>query len=42
VWNKRISQVVWNQTSVDNQFVLQLVDKGFFVIASNGKVDLWN
>jgi outer membrane protein assembly factor BamB len=41
LWNKRISQVVWNQTSVDNTFVLQPVDKGFFVIASDGKVDLW-
>jgi len=41
LWNKRISQVVWHQTSVDNQFVLQLVDKGFFVIASDGNVDLW-
>jgi outer membrane protein assembly factor BamB len=41
LWNKRISQVVWNQTSFDNQFVLQLVDKGFFVIASDGKVTLW-
>lgn len=41
LWNKRISQVVWHQTSVDNQFVLQLVDKGFFVITSDGKVDLW-
>src|SRR5664279_2155037 len=41
LWNKRISQVVWNQTSVDNKFVLQPVDKGFFVIASDGKVTLW-
>ena len=41
LWNKRISQVVWNQTSVDNTFVFQPVDKGFFVIASDGKVDLW-
>jgi len=41
LWNKRISQVVWHQTSVDNTFVLQLVDKGFFVIASDGKVTLW-
>jgi outer membrane protein assembly factor BamB len=41
LWNKRISQVVWNQTSVDNTFVFQPVDKGFLVIASDGKVDLW-
>jgi len=42
LWNKRISQVVWNQTSVDNMFVFHPVAKGFFVIASDGKVDLWN
>ena len=41
LWNKRISQVVWGQTHTDNLFVLQPVDKGFFVIASDGKVDLW-
>jgi outer membrane protein assembly factor BamB len=41
LWNKRISQVVWNQTSVDNMFVLHPVDKGFLVIASDGNVDLW-
>ena len=41
LWNKRISQVVWNQTSVDNAFVFHPVDKGFLVIASDGKVDLW-
>ncbi len=41
LWNKRISQVVWNQTSVDNTFVFYPVDKGFLVIASDGKVDLW-
>jgi len=33
--------VVWGQTHTDNLFVLQPVDKGFFVIASDGKVDLW-
>ena len=42
LWNKRISQVVWNKTSVDNMFVFHPVAKGFFVIASDGKVDLWN
>lgn len=41
LWSKRISQVVWGQTSVDNLFVLKPVDKGFFVFASAGKVDLW-
>jgi len=41
LWNKRISQVVWNQTSVDNTFVFHPVDKGFLVIASDGNVDLW-
>jgi outer membrane protein assembly factor BamB len=41
LWNKRISQVVWGQTSVDNTFVFHPVDKGFFVIASDGKVTLW-
>jgi len=41
LWNKRISQVVWNQTSVDNTFVFHPVDKGFLVIASDGKVTLW-
>jgi len=42
LWSKRISQVVVNQTSVANAFVMQVVDKGFFVITSDGKVDLWN
>ena len=41
LWSKRISQVVLNQTSVANAFVMQVVDKGFFVITSDGKVDLW-
>jgi len=41
LWNQRISQVVWGQTHTDNLFVLQLVDKGFLVIASDGNVDLW-
>ena len=41
LWNKRISQVVWGQTHTDNLFVLQPVDKGFLVIASDGNVDLW-
>jgi outer membrane protein assembly factor BamB len=43
LWNKRISQVVWWQPGVGTGglFVLQLVDKGFFVVASDGKVDLW-
>jgi outer membrane protein assembly factor BamB len=41
LWNKRISQVVWGQTSVDNTFVFHPVDKGFLVIASDGKVTLW-
>jgi len=42
-WNKRISQVVWWNPGVGtgNLFVLQVVDKGFFVVASDGKVDLW-
>jgi len=41
LWNKRISQVVWGQTHTDNTFVFHPVDKGFFVIASDGNVDLW-
>ena len=41
LWNKRISQVVWTQTSFDNTFVFHPVDKGFFVIADDGKVTLW-
>jgi outer membrane protein assembly factor BamB len=41
LWNKRISQVVWGQTHTDNLFALQLVDNGFFVIESDGKVTLW-
>jgi outer membrane protein assembly factor BamB len=41
LWNKRISQVVWNQTSVDNTYVMQVVDKGIAVIMSNGTVSIW-
>jgi outer membrane protein assembly factor BamB len=41
LWNKRLSNIVWGQTATSGWFVLQVVDKGFLVIASNGKVDLW-
>jgi outer membrane protein assembly factor BamB len=41
LWSKRISHVILNQTSVANAFVMQVVDKGFYIIASDGKVDLW-
>jgi len=41
LWSKRISNIVQGQTSTHGSFVLQLVDNGFFVIASDGKVDLW-
>jgi hypothetical protein len=40
-WNKRISQVGWSQTHTANMFVMQLVDKGFFIIAWDGNVKLW-
>lgn len=42
LWSKRIAHVQVGQTSASGLFVLQPVDKGFFVIASDGKVDLWN
>jgi len=42
LWNKRLSNIVWGQTATSGWFVLQVVDKGFLVIASDGKVDLWN
>jgi outer membrane protein assembly factor BamB len=43
LWNKRISKVVWypSEEGKDGLFVLQPVDKGFYVIFSDGKVDLW-
>ncbi|MHC1679325.1 MAG: PQQ-binding-like beta-propeller repeat protein [Candidatus Cryosericum sp.] len=41
LWSKRISNIQWGQHATSGFFVLRLVDKGFFVIASNGKVDLW-
>lgn len=43
LWNKRISKVVWypSEEGKDGLFVLQFVDKGFYVIFSDGKVDLW-
>jgi outer membrane protein assembly factor BamB len=41
LWNKRISHVIWGQTGTQNLFVVKLVDKGLFVIASDGNVDLW-
>jgi len=42
LWNKRLSNIVWGQTATSGWFVLQVVDKGFLVITSDGKVDLWN
>jgi len=42
LWEKRISEILWDQQQIDNAFVFHPVDKGFLVIASNGKVDLWN
>lgn len=43
LWNRRISKVVWypSEEGKDGLFVLQFVDKGFSVIFSDGKVDLW-
>ena len=43
LWNKRISKVVWypSEEGKDGLFVLQFVDKGFYVIFSDGKVGLW-
>src|SRR5450759_4689411 len=38
LWNKRLSNIVWGQTATSGWFVLQVVDKGFLVIASDGKV----
>lgn len=41
LWNKRISQVIQNQTSVAGAYVMQVVDKGIAVIMSNGIVSIW-
>ncbi|MHB8107675.1 MAG: outer membrane protein assembly factor BamB family protein [Candidatus Cryosericum sp.] len=41
LWSKRISHVVWGQTGTQNLFVVRPVDKGFYVVASDGKVDFW-
>jgi outer membrane protein assembly factor BamB len=41
LWNKRISNVQIGQTHASGMYVLQLVDKGFLVIVSDGNVDLW-
>lgn len=41
LWNKRLSNIVWGQTATSGWFVLQVVDKGFLVIVSDGRVDLW-
>jgi outer membrane protein assembly factor BamB len=42
LWDKRISNLQIGEKSTSGMFVFQPVDKGFLVIASNGKVDLWN
>jgi outer membrane protein assembly factor BamB len=41
LWNKRFSYIVWEKTTTSGWFVLQVVDKGFLVIVSDGRVDLW-
>jgi hypothetical protein len=41
LWQKRISQITWGQTSVGNTFVFQPTDKGFVVILSDGTVFMW-
>lgn len=41
LWNKRISQVVWHQTYVDNTFVLQPINKGIAVVMSDGTISIW-
>jgi len=41
LWSKRISNIQWGQHATSGFFVLWLVDKGFFVITSDGKVDRW-
>ncbi len=41
LWNKRISKVIWDQTGIENLFVVKPVDTGFYVVSSDGKVDLW-
>lgn len=42
LWDKRISNLQIGEKSTSGMFVFQPVDNGFFVIASDGKVDLWN
>jgi outer membrane protein assembly factor BamB len=41
IWSKRVSQVVWHQTYVDNTLVFQPIDKGIAVIMSDGTVSIW-
>ncbi|MHB8107674.1 MAG: outer membrane protein assembly factor BamB family protein [Candidatus Cryosericum sp.] len=41
LWSKRIANIQIGQTSARGLFVFQPVDKGFLVIASDGKVDVW-
>jgi len=41
LWSRRIAQVIWGQTHIENLFVVQPIDRGFLVLASNGTVDLW-
>lgn len=41
LWSKQISNLQIGQTHASGMYVLQFVDNGFFVIASDGKVDLW-
>jgi outer membrane protein assembly factor BamB len=41
LWSKRISQIQLGQTSAKGLFVFRPVDKGFLVVAADGKVKLW-
>jgi hypothetical protein len=41
LWNRRISHIQIGQVHTTGWFSLQVVDKGFFVVWQDGKVDLW-
>ncbi|RIE07618.1 hypothetical protein SMC5_09265 [Candidatus Cryosericum odellii] len=41
LWDKRISNLQIGEKSTSGMFVFQPVDKGFYIITSDGKVDLW-
>ncbi|RIE08096.1 hypothetical protein SMC3_06840 [Candidatus Cryosericum hinesii] len=41
LWDKRISNLQIGEKSTSGMFVFQPVDKGFYIITSNGNVNMW-